>query len=143
MRVDDCEEVQMAIMAQDCDEHATLSQDEITEHLASCNNCRQQSEQMRAVDLMLQRQNRREYDVDLWPAIQHRISLQPSKSARWQPFAVISLLLLAYKTFEMTAENPPALLFKLVPLILIVVLFVVIRENPFRINSELIMEMEQ
>jgi predicted anti-sigma-YlaC factor YlaD len=143
MRVNECEQVQMAIMAQDCSEQPTLSQDEIAAHMDNCNECRQQTEQTRAVDLMLQCQNRREYDVNLWPAIQERISFQSDKGARWQPFAVISLLLLAYKTFEMTAENPPALLFKLVPLILIFGLFVVIRENPFRINSELIMEMKQ
>ena len=141
MSVNNCEKVQMARMAHDSNEQAAMSPDEIAAHIATCEDCRQQTEQLRALDLMFERHTRRQYDADLWPAIQRRISSQTSTS--WTPFAVVCLLLGAYKMFEMVADNPPALVFNLVPVLLMFALFVVIRENPFRINSELMMEMDK
>ena len=141
MSASDCEKVQMALMAQDCDEQPAISASEIELHLTSCAVCRQEAEQMRQLDAMLKRQRRREYDVELWPAIQRQISLQPTRSTSWRPFAALALLLITYRAFEMIAPNPPVLLFNLAPLAIMVGLFVLIRENPFRINSELVMEM--
>lgn len=137
-----CEDIQMAIMAQDEDQQGPVSRAEIETHLTTCDSCKQQVEDLRQLDGMLMRQQRREYDVELWPAIQRQLSSQ-STNAGWQPFAVIALLLTTYKVFEMVAANPPVLLFNLVPLVLMFVLFAVIKENPFRINSELVMEMKR
>ena len=143
MNANDCDKIQMSIMAQDCAEEALMSSSEIEMHLATCNSCRQEVEQTRILDLQLQRQKRRQYDVELWPAIQRQISSQSNTNARWQPFAAVALLLVTYKVIEMIAANPPVFLFNLVPLVLMFALFAVIKENPFRINSELSMEMKK
>ena len=140
--MNNCEDIQMAIMAHDDDQQGPISRAEIETHMATCDACKQQVEELRQLDGMLMRQQRRQYDVELWPAIQRQLSPQTT-NAGWQPFAVIALLLTTYKVFEMAAANPPVLLFNLVPLVLMFVLFAVIKENPFRINSELVMEMKR
>ena len=65
----------------------------------------------------------------------------PNASALgWQPFALIGLLLVIYKLLEMLPARDPGMAFKLVPLVIVALLFVLIRENPFRINTELVLE---
>lgn len=58
----------------------------------------------------------------------------------WKPFALIGLLLVIYKLLEMLPARDPGMAFKLVPLVTVALLFVLIRENPFRIDIELVME---
>jgi hypothetical protein len=139
MRVSNCEKVQRAIM--ECDEQTAMSTSEIDLHIKSCTVCRQEAEQLRRLDGMFKRHRRREHDVELWPAIQRKISLQPTRSTSWRPFAVLAVLLLTYRALELIAPNPPILLFNLVPIAIVFGLFALIRENPFRINSKLVMEM--
>lgn len=140
MSVIDCEQVQMAKMAESAGEESPISAEQIALHMAACEDCRKQAEQLRDLDQMLTLQVRRDQDADLWPVIQQQIAVQHGPNASWQPFAVVALLLAGYKLFEMFASQGPTLLFSLVPLILMIGLFVLIKENPFRINSELILE---
>ncbi|HLA10343.1 MAG TPA: hypothetical protein VJ023_07085 [Pyrinomonadaceae bacterium] len=136
----DCEQVQLANMAESAGEELPIPAEQVALHMAACENCRKQAEQLRDLDQMLASQVRRNQNVDLWPVIQHQIGVQPEAGASWKPFAAMALLLAGYKLFEMSAAQEPALLFNLVPLILMTGLFVLIKENPFRINSELMLE---
>lgn len=134
-----CEEMQLARMAHAAGEESPVSSDDVHLHIASCENCRTQILHLEQIDEMLMRQDLREYDADLWSSIRQSIAPQQS-SVGWQPFAIVAVLLAAFKLFEMAVAEIPALIFNIVPLTLTLVLFIVIKENPFRINANIALE---
>ena len=131
-----CEDVLIAQMAIADGEDAGLSKEHLSAHLAVCANCQHALEQSQALDHVLAGQTLSEPRVDLWPAIESRIG----KRLGWQPFALIGLLLVIYKLLEMIPARDPGMAFKVVPLVIVVFLFILIRENPFKINTELVLE---
>lgn len=135
-----CDEVLMAWMAESDGEQPTLAVEQISAHIKSCGKCRQEVEQNMRVDSLLKRQARHPHDANLWPAVEKRLGSRIVPRIGWVPFGVFGAIFIAYKLFEMLPERAPGLAFKLVPLILIVGLFLVIKENPFRINAELTSE---
>ena len=112
------------------------SRDQLVAHIEACANCQHELEQLQALDQMLAAQTLSEPRVNLWPSIENRIG----RRIGWQPFALIGLLLVIYKLLEMIPAREPGMAFKLVPLVIVALLFVFIRENPFRINTELVLE---
>jgi predicted anti-sigma-YlaC factor YlaD len=135
-----CETFLMTKMAEIDGEETEISAEQINLHLVACENCRQEIKQMRSTDNLLGRQTRREQDADLWSAIENRIGKRAVSQTGWKPFALLGALLVAYKLLEMLPAQDLGLAFKFVPLVLIVVLFVFLKENPFKINGELILE---
>ena len=131
-----CEDVLIAQMAAADGEEPGLSKEHLAAHLAVCANCQHALEQSQALDHVLAGHTLSESRVDLWPAIENRIG----KRLGWQPFALIGLLLVVYKLLEMIPAREPGMAFKLVPLAIVVLLFILIKENPFRINTELVLE---
>ena len=132
-----CEDVLMAQMATADGEEPAFSKEQLAVHMTGCVNCQNELKQLLALDPVLTSHAVAEQHVDLWPAIENRIA-KPVLS--WRPFAVIGLLLVVYKLLEMLPAHDPGMVFKLVPLVIVVLLFVFIKENPFRINTELVME---
>ena len=132
-----CEDVLRAQMAAADGEEPGLAKDLLAAHLAGCANCHHELEQLQALDQMLAGHTLSELRVDLWPAIENRIA---KRAIAWQPFALIGLLLVIYKLLEMLPARDPGMAIKLVPLVIVVLLFVLIKENPFRINTELVLE---
>ena len=133
-----CEDVLMAQMAIADGEEPGFSRDQLVTHIEACVNCLQELQQSQALDHVLAGYTLSEPRVDLWPAIENRI--RKRSAIGWKPFALIGLLLVIYKLLEMLPARDPGMAFKLVPLVIVVLLFVFIRENPFRINTELVME---
>jgi hypothetical protein len=76
----------------------------------------------------------------LWSGIEKQIDAKPASQIGWQPFALLGVVLVGYKLLEMlpTRDFGPA--FRLVPIVFIVLLFIFIKENPFKINAELMPE---
>ena len=107
-------------------------------HLTGCKNCRQEFEQMQNMDNLLKRQTRREQNADLWSAIEPRI--EPKKQTSWKLFAFLAVFLVGYKLMEMLPDDGFGLWFKIVPLVFAIALFGFLKENPFKINTELILE---
>jgi hypothetical protein len=134
-----CEDVLMAQMAAADGEDSDFSKELLAAHMEGCANCQNELKQLQALDRVLAGHTLSEPQVALWPAIENRIA-QPNGSLGWQPFAVIGLLLVIYKLLEMLPARDPGMAFKLVPLIIVTLLFVLIKENPFRINTELVLE---
>ena len=132
-----CDEVLMAQMAAADGEAPELSREFLEAHIAGCANCQHELKQMQAIDRMLARQTLSEPAVNVWPAVENRIA---RRAFGWRPFALIGLLLVIYKLLELLPARDPGMAFKLVPLVIIVLLFVFIKENPFRINTELALE---
>ena len=133
-----CEDVLIAQMALRDREEPPFAKEHLEAHVASCANCQHELEQAQSVDQVFARQTISEQRTDLWPAIENRIS-KPS-ALGWKPFALIGSLLVIYKLLEMLPAQAPGMAFKLVPLVIVGLLFVLIRENPFRINTELVVE---
>ena len=135
-----CDEVLMAQMAAADGEEPPFSKEELASHMTGCAHCQNELPQMLALNRVLASQTVAEPHVDLWPAIENRITKPTSSVLGWQPFALIGVLLVIYKLLEMLPARDPGMVFKLVPLIIVTLLFVFIKENPFRINTELVME---
>ena len=135
-----CEDVLMAQMAAADEEESGFSTKQLAAHVAACANCQHELKQLQTLDQMLAGHTLSEPRIELWPAIENRIA-RPTRSAiSWKPFALIGLLLVIYKLLEMLPARDPGLAFKLVPLVIVALLFVLIKENPFRINTELVLE---
>ena len=135
-----CEDVLMAQMAAADGEEPSFSKELLAAHVTGCVNCQNELKQLLALDRVLASQTLVEQPVDLWPAIENRIAKPTRTVLGWQPFALIGLLLIIYKLLEMLPARDPGMAFKLVPLVIVTLLFVFIKENPFRINTELVME---
>lgn len=133
-----CEDVLMAQMAVADREEPPFPKQQMSAHIAGCVNCQHELNQLQALDQLFTAQTVSEPRVDLWPAIEKGIAKRPALS--WRPFALIGALLVGYKLLEMLPTHDLGLAFKLVPLVIVVLLFVFIRENPFRINTELVLE---
>ena len=133
-----CEDVLMAQMTAADGEKAAFSKEQLTAHIADCANCQHELKQMEALDHVLASHTLAEPRVDLWPAIENKIASRSRSVLSWRPFALIGLLLVAHKLLEFLPERDPGFAFKLVPLLIIPLLFLLIKENPFRINPELV-----
>lgn len=142
MNTKECEDVLMAVMAAEDGEEVGLSLDRIEAHLAGCENCRLEAGRGEAIAGLLKGYERRELDADLWPAVGERIraAASPERSRGWYIFAALTSLLILYKLVEMLPRAEPGYLLKIAPVVAAAALFVFLRENPFRINTELITE---
>jgi hypothetical protein len=131
-----CEDVLMAQMATADGEEPAFSKELLAAHIEVCANCHHELTQSQTLHQILGGYTLSEPRVNVWPVIEKRMA----KRLSWQPFALIGLLLVIYKLLEMLPASAPGFAFKLVPLVIVALLFVLIRENPFRINTELVME---
>ena len=132
-----CEDVLIAQMAVADGEESGFSTKQLAAHIAGCANCQHELKQLQTLDQALAGHTLSEPRVDLWPAIENRIA---KRTLGWKPFALIGLLLVIYKLLEMLPARDLGMAFKLVPLVIVALLFVLIKENPFRINTELVLE---
>jgi predicted anti-sigma-YlaC factor YlaD len=139
MKQANCEDVLMAAMAlADGEEETGLSSAQVEEHLARCETCRLETAQVSHTVHLLESSERRVYDADLWPAVEQRISKKAMPTAL--VFWALGIALIAYKLFEMLPADAPGYVFRIVPVIAIAAAFIFIKENPFKIKTELILE---
>lgn len=131
-----CEEFLLAKMAELDGEATDVSTDE---HIAQCENCRLEAARMRTLNEMFDRQTRLEHDIAMWQAVKARISSPPER-AGWRTFAVLATCLAAFKVVSLSLQNDPGWLLGLLPLVFAAALFILLRENPFKVNTELILE---
>lgn len=141
----DCEIVCMAAMAAEDGYVSELSAEQIEAHLAGCSDCRREIWQMRELTSLLDGQKRRRRTENVWRKVEQRLpdaSSTQSTPQAWYPFLLLGVLLLGYRLVEMIPDRHLGFLFKLVPVILVIAAFSYVRENPFKINSELRLEGE-
>jgi anti-sigma factor RsiW len=121
-------------------EETEISAGQKTLHLAECAHCRREFEQLQNTDDLLKRQAPREPDADLWAAIEARIQPKPAPEKGWRIFPVLVAFLVACKLLEMLPAQDFGWWLRLAALIFVAGLFGFLRENPFKINNELISE---
>jgi len=132
-----CESVRMAAMALADGEKPALDPDFIAAHVAGCEACRLELELLRGFDVQIAGKSRRQYPVDVWPAIEPRLAA-PSRQRR--VFLVLGVLLLAYKVAEFAPNREFGMAVQLVPIAIALAVFRYLKENPFRITTELKLE---
>jgi len=138
-----CEIVCIAAMAVADGYDSVLSPDRIKAHLAGCADCRREVEHLQALSSLLDKQERRPRTEIVWNRIEPRLPNAPPgqrTSAVLFPFILLGLLLLGYRLVEMIPDRHFGLLFKLIPILLVIAAFGYLRENPFKINSQLTLE---
>ena len=137
-----CEDILIQKMALLDGEKTEIAVAEIDAHAAACENCRREIERLEATAILLSSQKRQIPEADLWSAIESRIDAEPETalSVKWQPFVLLGAFLVVYKLVEMVPERDFGWALKLVPFVLIAAVFAFLRENPFKINTELILE---
>ncbi|MEP7273659.1 MAG: zf-HC2 domain-containing protein [Acidobacteriota bacterium] len=141
-----CENVCMVVMAIADGNSSELSTEHIEAHLASCSDCRREVEQLRALTGLLDSQQRRERMESVWPRVEQQLLADAVRarpaSHTWYPLVLLGLLLLGYRIVEMVPDRDFGLLFKLVPILFVIAAFGYLRENPFKVNSDLRLEGE-
>ena len=140
-----CETVCMAAMAMADGYVSELSSDQIEAHPADCSDCRREVGQLRALSSLLDAQERRPRTENVWKLVERRLpdaAPAQSPSQAWRPFLLLSMLLLGYRIVEMIPDRDFGFLFKLVPVLFVIAAFSYLKENPFKINSELRLEGE-
>jgi anti-sigma factor RsiW len=120
-----------------------LSEQEIHEHLATCAACRAEVEQLQRVIAPLNRQKPRVFTEDVWPGVEAALRKQAAPA---QPrreayvFAVLGLFVFACKVLGVLPELGGNWLPKVLPLVAALVLFGVLKQNPFHITGNLKLE---
>ena len=142
MKLDECEETILSAMSEIDGETPPLSAEQRAWHLSQCEQCRVEIARQKMAADVFQKQNRRIDEVDLWFEIEKRIGDKPISEliqTRYF-FLLLGAILIIYKLLEMIPARDFGFLFKLVPLVFVVALFYLFRENPFKINTELKIE---
>ncbi len=138
-----CEKVRLAAMAALDGETPPLSEQEIREHLATCAACRAEVEQLQRALAPLNRQKPQVFAEDVWPAVEAALrkegtAAQPRREA--YVFAALGLFLFACKILGVLPELGGHWLPKVLPLVAAIVLFGVLKQNPFHITGNLKLE---
>lgn len=135
-----CEEFLIQKFALLDGEKTDLPEAEINAHFELCEYCRREIEPLESVVLLFQRQTRSAPHADLWATVEKRIDAKSTFTVGWQPFAMVGALFVIYKMLEMIPERDLGWVLKLVPFVIAAALFGFLKENPFKINTELIPE---
>jgi predicted anti-sigma-YlaC factor YlaD len=138
-----CEKVQLAAMAALDGETPPLPDQEIREHLAACAACRAEVKQLQQALAPLNRQKPCVFTKDLWPGVEAALRKQtaPAQPRREASvFAVLGLFLLACKILGVLPELGGNWLPKVLPLVAALVLFGILKQNPFHITGNLKLE---
>lgn len=136
----DCESIQMSAMALAEGERALLPLAAVEAHLAVCAHCRQVAEELHSLAQLLSAQQRLAHGEDVWQRLAPQLAATHQPRASWRVLALLGLALLGGRTFELIAPHDLGGWFGLVLAAVIVVAFVVLKENPFRLNTELTSE---
>jgi predicted anti-sigma-YlaC factor YlaD len=141
----DCESVCMAAMAREDGYLSELSHDQIEAHLAECGDCRKELGQLRMIATLLDSHQRQQSTEDVWQRVASSLpnaSTKRNTAKSWYPFLALSIILIIHRLVDLIPDRDPGFLFKLVPVLFVIVVFSYLRENPFKINVALRLEGE-
>jgi predicted anti-sigma-YlaC factor YlaD len=141
MTEQDCESVCLSAMAIAEGESPLLPPAQVEAHLAKCMNCREEVGQITDFMKIMDAQKRLEQTEDLWPAIEPSLrgqKLRSDSAFTWRHFLALGLILAGYRAIELMPGNRLGLWTNLIPALLIVAVFVYLKENPFKLNPGLV-----
>jgi predicted anti-sigma-YlaC factor YlaD len=129
----------MAAMARAEGEPAGMADSEIDAHLTACPACRNDLAMVIAAGKQLSRVRRAAIPGDLWPEVERRIAPRPTAWA----YVILGVLMVAFKLFDLAPGVTSGLALELVPALIAISALWWVRENPFRIVTELPLEGEK
>jgi predicted anti-sigma-YlaC factor YlaD len=135
-----CEAVRMASGAAFDGHPGSLVPAQLEDHLAQCADCRSEVERLGGLMRLLDSQKRRASNDQLWSGIEARLAAQTPASRASRDLRLLvptGVVLLTYKLFEQLAVHNTGFHMKLVPLLLVIAVFALLKENPFKINADL------
>ena len=141
----DCEIVCMAAMAKADGYTSDLSPDRIEAHLAECAGCRREVGQLRALASLLDTQERQQRNENVWKQVELRLPQGAASQSAPQvlyPFILLGVLLLGYRLVQLVPDRELGFLFNFVPVLFVIAVFIYLKENPFKVHSELRLEGE-
>jgi hypothetical protein len=135
-----CESIRLAAMAVADGEKPLIPAPDIGLHLAQCDRCLSEVERLRAVIDLLNAQSRRERTESVWGRVAESLSRGEQARAvsdHWPWFLLLGLFLAGYRVVVAALDWEPGLWFKLAPALLAIAVFGLLRENPFKVSSEI------
>jgi anti-sigma factor RsiW len=135
-----CESVRLAAMAIADGEKPLILAADVELHLAQCDRCRSEVERLKSVIDLLNEQRRRERTEGVWGRVVERLSRKKrarAASDHWPWLLLLGLFLAGYRVVVAALDLEPGLWLNLAPALLAIAVFGLLRENPFKINSEL------
>ena len=134
-----CEKVMFSVLAKADGEVPDISESEIERHLSDCTLCKAELTLQIPVIELMQKQERRTYDDRLWAGVHHRIEQLESQSERSKPFFFASIIsvLVIYKLVEMLPSQDIGIMYKLLPIVVVGLLFYRFGENPLKFETNL------
>jgi predicted anti-sigma-YlaC factor YlaD len=141
----DCEQICIAAMVRDDGYASAISDEQIHAHLAECQNCRNELAGLQMMATMLESHQRQHPTEDLWQTVSSRlVNTAPTRISAhgWYPFLALAMILIVHRLFDLIPDRDPGTLFKLLPVLFVVAVFIYLRENPFKINVALKLEGE-
>jgi hypothetical protein len=138
-----CEKVRLSVMAMSDGEQSQLPGSDINEHLLTCSECRDVIEQLQTASRMLKAQKRKSYEVNILDEIQPVImnaKMLPEPSNRSVSFIILGFVLLILKIIDLSPVFTTEIIVKFASVFVVIVFFVLIRQNPFAINQNLHMK---
>lgn len=140
MNMSDCENIVQAALARMDGETHPLPDHAVQEHLKACPRCREEIAELRAVLQPLNDLQRSVFTDDLWPNIETAlVDTSRLKAPSWYytVFFMFGLILVGLKVLEVYPTFLPSLLIKLLSLLVPILLFLILKENPLRIRDDL------
>jgi predicted anti-sigma-YlaC factor YlaD len=138
-----CEKIRISAMAILDGEVPQLPEKDINKHLESCADCRLELEQQKQAAGLLDGQNRRVFTEDISPRVAAAVEAAeagPKQPANVPAFVIFCLFLIAYKIIEVLPAVTPGVVIKMMPLLVILLFFSLLKQNPFTINQNLRLE---
>lgn len=135
-----CERARLSAMAIADGEVGPLSVEQLDEHLKSCADCRRELEEQKAAIGLLGQLNRLPVAEDICSRVTATIEkseIKPDGMAGLGLFIALGLILLVYRIIEVLPGFTLGLVAKLVPMVLVFVFFVLLKENPLKVNQNL------
>jgi predicted anti-sigma-YlaC factor YlaD len=133
-----CDDSMVSVMALADGETPPMSAEAVREHLASCAACSAWSDEIADTARLLGACRRPDDPHDLWPALAPRLAPPGARLSRVgtvAPFVALAAILVAFRLLLYGAAAPEMAL-KLTAVALAVSAFLVVRENPFKIEAE-------
>jgi len=135
-----CESVRLAAMAIADGEKPSILAADVELHLAQCDRCRGEVQRLKSVIDLLNAQRRRERTESVWDRVVERLGRRGrarAASDHWPWFLLLGLFLAGYRVVVAALDWEPGLWLNLAPALLAIAVFGLLRENPFKVNSEL------
>jgi len=135
-----CECICLAAMAIADGEKPLILAADIELHLAQCDRCRSEVERLKSLIDLLNAQRRRERTESVWGLVAERLRREErarTASDRWPWLLLLGLFLAGYRVAVAALHWEPGLWLNLAPALLAIAVFGLLRENPFKVNSEL------